>query len=310
MSIADKFRLIKALGSRKIRDFSVSPPMPDHDRKGLAIVCIVRNAAKEIVEWIEFHRRAGVVQFIIYDNGSEDDLEVVLRPYLEARLARMLPWRLSGADADTGRRITAQVAAYAHAITTFGARFERFAFIDVDEFLVPTSAPTLMEAIARAGNPSNMSLPWHMFGHSGHDTRPQGGVVANFTQRAVLPYARPDLLLRHKCIVDPCLVTMVSVHHFHTKDLGDRTANAVGKIVPHSERKHPAFFTSEGIQLNHYYCLSRADLQSKIDRGPVNFATASAYRERVMSKVHEIERSTESDLRALQFNEDIFPTQK
>lgn len=301
MTIADRFRRIKALGSSKIRDFAVNPPAPADDRKGLAIVCILRNAARDVTEWIDFHLRAGVSHVFIYDNASTDGLAATLAPFRDSGIVTLLPWNLAGQDADTGRRITAQVSAYAHAITTFGAHFDRFAFIDVDEFMVPKSAPTLMEAIAKAASPSNMSLPWHMYGHSGHDTRPAGGVVRNFTARAVLPYARPDLLLRFKCIVDPCRVTMVSVHYFRTSDLGDRTANALGRIVPHRARKGADFFTSEGIQLNHYHCMSKADLQAKLARGAVNFASAESYRQRVLSTVAEIERATEPDLAAVDF---------
>jgi hypothetical protein len=301
MTIADRFRRIKALGSHKIRDFAVNPPAPADDRRGLAIVCIVRNAAHDIPEWIDFHLRAGVSHFLIYDNASTDGIAATLGPLRDRGIVTLLPWNLAGQDADTGRRITPQVTAYAHALTTFGGRFEHLAFIDVDEFLVPKSAPTLMEAIAKAGSPSNMSLPWHMFGHGGHETRPPGGVVRNFTARAVLPYARPDLLLHHKCIVDPCRVTMVSVHYFRTSDLGDRTANALGRIVPHAARKSPDFFTSGGIQLNHYHCMSKADLQAKLARGPVNFASAESYRTRVLSTVAEIERATEQDLTAVRF---------
>lgn len=305
MSLKEKLRLIKALGSRKIRDIRVSTPIPTADRGGLAVVCIVRNVAKDIAEWIEFHRRAGVEHFIVYDNGSTDDLETVLFPYTDAGIVRTLPWNLSGQDADTGRHITAQATAYAHAITTFGSHFERIAFIDIDEFLVPKCAPTLMECIAKAGSPSNMSLPWHMFGHSGHATRPEGGVVQNYTQRAVLPYSRPDLLLRYKCIVDPCMVTIVSVHYFETKDMDDRTTNAVGTSVSHSERKKGTFFTSEGIQLNHYYCQSKSEMKEKIERGAVSFASHKVYRDRVISKVQEIERATVSDRCAVEFMSDV-----
>jgi len=71
--------------------------------------------------------------------------------------------------------------------------------------------------------------------------------------------------------------------------------------VPHAARKRPDFFTSGGIQLNHYYCMSRADLSKKIERGPVNFASADDYRKRVLGNVREIERATETDLTAVEF---------
>lgn len=303
MSIKDTLRRIKALGSRKMREFVVTPPEPAPDRHGIAIVALVRNVAPYVAEWIRFHQLAGVRAFLLYDNGSTDGTQDALRPFIESGVAQSFPWRLTGEDADTGRRLSAQVSAFAHAVTTFGGRFERFAFIDIDEFLVPKGHDTLTAAIAAAGNPSNLSLPWHMFGHSGHRTPPEGGVIANYTRRARLPYVRPDLLLRHKCIVDPCEVTLISVHKFHTRDMGSHTANTLGQIVPHHRRKSDSFFTSEGIQLNHYYCLSEAEMWNKINRGAASFASHQTYRERVLTKVKEIERDTEEDLCAILFLE-------
>ena len=58
------------------------------------------------------------------------------------------------------------------------------AFIDADEFLVPKRAATIPEALAHLGEARNVSLPWHMFGRSGHVEPPAGGVLRNYLRRA------------------------------------------------------------------------------------------------------------------------------
>ena len=67
-----------------------------------------------------------------------------------------------------GREIHNQVLAYAHAASNFGGAFRWMAFIDADEFLVPKQAASIPEALAHLGEAVNVSLPWHMFGRSGH----------------------------------------------------------------------------------------------------------------------------------------------
>jgi hypothetical protein len=284
-----------------MRDLEVTPPLPRQGRNGLAIVALIKDVEPYIEEWVDFHMLAGVSHFFLYDNGSTDKTKNKLHSYQSRGHVTALDWRLDGRDADTGRRFTSQVSAFAHAITTFGENFERFAFIDVDEFMFPKSATGLLESIRLSGSPSNMSLPWHMFGHNNYDELPEGGIIKNFTQRAVLPYRRPDILLRFKCIVDPCKVTHVSVHQFCTIDMGRSTSNAVGTICEHEDRRSPNFFTSHGIQLNHYYCLSKNDLRQKIERGAASFADPDTYRRRVLKKVNEIHENLETDTSAQDF---------
>lgn len=294
-------RLIKAVGSRKMRDFEISAPEPESDREGIAVVALVRNVAPYLNEWIRFHQLAGVKHFFIFYNLSTDNTGEKLKEHEARGAVTSFIWNLTGSDADTRRRVSAQVTAYAHAVTAFGAKYRWFAFIDIDEFLVPKGYQTLMEAIEAAGSPSCMSLPWHMFGHSGHKKPPEGGVVRNFTERASLPYRKPDLLLRHKCIADPTKITRINIHLVYTSDMQLTTSNAVGAVISQLNRKEPGFFTSEGIQLNHYYCLSEEEMWEKINRGAANFASADEYKKRVLSKVAEMESLTEADDCAVRF---------
>ena len=53
-------------------------------REGLAFVLIAKNEALYIKEWLDFHIKQGVTNFIIYDNGSTDNFREVLRLYIDA----------------------------------------------------------------------------------------------------------------------------------------------------------------------------------------------------------------------------------
>ena len=53
-------------------------------RKGLAFVLIAKNEASYIKEWLDFHIKQGVTNFIIYDNESTDNFREVLQPYIES----------------------------------------------------------------------------------------------------------------------------------------------------------------------------------------------------------------------------------
>ncbi|MAQ36088.1 glycosyltransferase family 92 protein [Thioclava sp. UBA3469] len=296
-------RKLRALGSRKMRMLRIVPPTPQQDRDGLAIPILVRDVAPYVVEWLQFHHAAGARHFFIYDNGSTDDTLALLQPFVEQGLVTVLPWKLVARDAETGRQFNAQISAFAHAIMTFGMNFQRFAFIDIDEFIVPKHHLTIMDAVYAAGNPVNLSLGWHMFGHSNHETSPLGGVIRNFTQRARLPYKLPTRLLQYKCIVDPCEVTLIHHHEFETLTMRDNSSNAVGKVSPNGKRKSLDYFTSDNLQLNHYFCLSRQETDEKINRGSATFETPEQHRERILKFVREIENETEHDVSAIKFLE-------
>jgi hypothetical protein len=293
-------RRLLALKSRKARYLDVSPPKAMAAGQHIGIACIMRNVAPYIEEWLHFHFLAGVNHVLAYENLSDDTTRKILESYPPDKVT-VIPWALHGSDEGTDRYLSRQVTAYAHAVTTFGASFTRLAFIDVDEFLVPVGHDSIPAALAAIGHHSNLSLPWLMFGHAGHDMRPEGGVLRNYTHRAVTPYEATSPLLRFKCIVDPCRTTTVGVHRFRTTDLGDQTANTRGEIVGNGARKQRGFFATEHLQLNHYYSLSRAETEAKIARGPVANASQAGYAARVREKITEIERRTVEDLSAMDF---------
>jgi hypothetical protein len=285
-------------GLGKIGRIGIAPPRAEPGRHGLAVALIVRNEARHVREWAEFHARAGVRRFLVYDDGCTDATVPILRGTLSDALT-VIPWRQVFSDALMRREIHNQVLAYAHAASNFGGAFRWMAFIDVDEFLIPTRADTLPEALAEAGDCASISLPWHMFGHSGHAEPPEAGVLRSYLRRAADPMSDARGVRAFKCVVDPCALRQVGVHAMGTGD--GMTCNDQGRRVQMKDRDRRDFYSVRNIQLNHYYARSEAELVEKIGRGPNLMAKTPEYGRKVRRTVANIEADEVEDRTALDY---------
>ena len=276
--------------ARSITRIAIDPPKADPARHGLAIVLIVRNEAAHIAEWARFHAAAGVRHFHVYNDGCTDGTIAVLMAAVPG-MVTVIPWHQKFRGG--AREIHNQVLAYAHATRNFGGMYRWMAFIDVDEFLVPTGTD-LNAALGGLAACRSISLPWHMFGRSGHRDAPAGGIVANYTRRN--PDAMSDArgLRNFKMIVDPCHVTALKVHEMWVDGSTD-TCNDAGVRFTAAQRYTRAFYSTDRIQLNHYYTRSDAELRAKIARGPNLTTPDTDHLRRVMRKVAAIEADEVED---------------
>jgi hypothetical protein len=241
-----------------------------------------------------------VARFLVYDNGGTDATIAILRETLPEPALTVVPWAQVVSDARLGREIHNQVLAYAHAASNFGGAFRWMAFIDADEFLVPKRAASIPAALAHLGDARNLSLPWHMFGRSGHAEAPEGGVIKNYLRRARDPMSDVRGVRAFKAIVDPCHLTALRVHAMETDGSG-RTCNDAGVTVEAAAREKPSFYSAEHLQLNHYYTRSEAELAAKIGRGPNLAGKRGEYARKVRRTVANIEADEVEDRAALDY---------
>jgi len=225
----------------------------------LAITAIVKNEGRYLHEWIEFHRLVGVEQIYLYDNGSDDSSAEVLAPFIAEGFVTLIPW------VTFDEQISPQRQAYAHALCNFGPKFRWMAFIDLDEFLFPVSAPDLPSVLSTYEDCSSICVPWFMFGTSGHEMPPSGLVIENYTQRAHFP-PPPERrkLLKWKSIVDPSQV--VAVSNIHMFDLtGGVTGGIDERRMPVSDKAEIAPPPGAIIRINHYYTRSHQEFVTKLN---------------------------------------------
>lgn len=270
----------------------VVPPEPATNRKGIAVAVIVKNEAFYLRDWLTFQALSGVDEVLLYDNGSTDGTVEIARTFDRIPVT-VTPWKLSAWIAKSDMVIAEQELAYAHAIANHGARFRWMAFIDSDEIIVPVVDRSLGEALKPLEGHTNVSLPWVMFGHGGHDYRPEAPFTHAFTQRAA---EHSGALVNFKCIVDPCAVTLVRTHKVETRTHGTETVNDQGVAVSdYKARREPSFRSTARLQLNHYFLRSRADFRAKVEAGDITDAPKAKVAEHRLNLQRQIEAGPVED---------------
>lgn len=250
----------------------------------LTVVAVVKDEP-DLPEWICWHLLAGVDRFLIYDNGSERLRPAeILAPFVDAGFVTVFPYPGHGI----------QFIIYTDALLKagedkWGARW--FAFIDADEFLLPTHRNhTLVEALQSFESEAGVAIHWRMFGSNGHVQRPPGLVIENYTRCAL----RTDP--HTKCIVDPRRVARCFNAHFFTYAPGAKCVDTLGDPVtgPRGSELRPH---EHLLRINHYCVKSKADQALRILRGQVDVHPPNGAHERALVENEENSNAVE-DLRA------------
>lgn len=290
--------MISLFRKRELRAsrIDIKPPTPSRNRSGIAVVAIARNEEKNIHDWLAFHSVAGVSSIFLYDNMSTDRTAQIAQQFKHIPVT-IIPWQLHTIAHSPKMILPRQLLAYCHAICTYGGNFERMAFIDIDEYLVPKTTLSISEAIGHLKDKSNISLPWAMFGHSGHISSPSEADPFAYDLRAE---QSKGPLLNYKCMVDPCKVTQVSTHKFETNDMKGYTSNTM-RTQALNKFRNSNFAVFDHLQLNHYYLRSYEDMQSKISSGAVSGASNEKRARTVLKKKALIDASPVQDHTAKDF---------
>lgn len=233
-------------------------------RKGsLAVVAIIWNEARDLREWIEFQRTVGVSHVYLYDDGSTDHTLEIVAPYVRSAYVTCIPW------SSFIHGVGPQRLAYAHALATFGCEWDWMTFIDLDEFLFPVVADTLPAALQAYEDLPAVVVPWHMYGHGGHDARPAGRVIESYLKRTPFPPpASPTGLLNWKSIVRPTRVIGVDSPHLFVLDDGRRGGYSETRQWIDTQRPEGwENLESRVFRLNHYFTKSREDFLSRRSLG-------------------------------------------
>lgn len=233
--------------------------------KKIAIASIQRNRNKYIVEWLAFHLSVGFNQFYIYCHKTDDGMKETL-----LKISKYYPIEVFVLEMDD----YPQIIAYQHAWNSFGNTVDWMAFIDGDEFLFPTQAATMREALEayESRNLSAIGVFWKCYGSNGHDRDPDGLLLENY------PYHSDNELLdnRHvKSIVRGG--EKVSTNKSHIFDTERGTYDENMRQITHGWMRDltPSYNT---FRINHYVVQSRqffyeikqnmgaADLQAGVKR--------------------------------------------
>lgn len=249
----------------------------------IAICAIFRDEAPYLLEWLAFHRMIGVDLFVLYDNGSSDGGADLVRGSSFARNVTLIDWL----------ERPGQLSAYNHFRVHHAARFAWAAFIDIDEFIIPLAGSSIRPILMRSvyARYAQVLLQWLVFGPSGHERRPEGLVIENYTHRLpetaeasrhVKPIVRPGML----CGID---------HTPHTAECSGPACNSGGaEVLSYAIQPTECH---EVMAVHHYFTKSHEDWQIKRHRGRGD--SLEQYQDRIFSDVAG--EALIEDTRALRF---------
>ncbi|XP_026403245.1 glycosyltransferase family 92 protein RCOM_0530710-like [Papaver somniferum] len=197
-----------------------APSLTGDNKKFLLCACtMVHNVAKFLREWVYYHSKIGVDKFILYDNGSDDNLDEVISKLREEnyQVEKILwPWPKT------------QEAGFSHSATYANATCTWMMYVDVDEFIFspswlhpssssPMSIRSLLPSSSSHHNNQRrvgqISIKCYEFGPSNQRSNPVEGVTQGYS-------CRRKIDSRHKSIVllDGINTSLLNViHHFELK---------------------------------------------------------------------------------------------
>lgn len=230
-------------------------------RHEIAMVSISKNEAPYIKEWIEFHKLVGFSKFYFYDNESEDNTVDILKPYIDSGLVEYTLIKGKGRQLD----------AYNDAIAKHKNECRWMAFLDMDEYLMPTKPfekvyNVVSELIRKAGKgAAGIGVNWCIYGSAHLEKKPKGLIMENFIYRGKSGTETHWGNYHIKTICNPRLVKNYISPHYPIYKLG-------GYNINDSDGKRLwGWFCHDvkwqNLRINHYYCKSREQYIQKISRG-------------------------------------------
>ena len=249
----------------------------------IAVCAIFKDEAPFLLEWLAFHKMIGVDLFFLYDNGSSDGGGELIRRSSFVRNVTLIDWP----------ERPGQLSAYNHFRVNHARRFTWAAFIDIDEYIMPLAGSSIRDILMRkVYQPyAAILLQWLVFGPSGHDRRPDGLVIENYTRR--LP--QTDDASRHvKTLVQTEQLLGID-YTPHAAECSGPACNTRGEhVLPYAIQPTECH---DVMAINHYFTKSLEDWEFKRCRGRGD--SLDPYQERLFSDVAS--QAVIEDTRAVRF---------
>lgn len=235
----------------------------------LGIGAIFKNECPYILEWIAYHRVLGFSRFFIADNNSDDGSTALLASLAAAGVVEHIPFPGQPDKAP-------QLPAYTEILRRHGNEVDWLAFIDADEFFLPTDGSQSMLPFVAEMNAATqiglVAINWATYGSSHQMDAADEPVIERFSQRATRDYIHNH---HYKSLVRTSANPTVrgSPHLFSIKP-GAKTVQTNGAaLVNHAKRGEglSAEVVWDHVRLNHFIVKSRQEFFEK--KGPKGRAT-------------------------------------
>jgi hypothetical protein len=224
------------------------------------IAACTKSEGPNLLEWCCYHILKGAEKITLYDFDHEENSKR-LAGLINVGRVEIIPWTI----------YPAQWQAYSDFIKkNSGYLSMPIAFIDADEFICTPAKVTVAQVLSQMPEHSaGLGIGWRIFGSSGHEKRPEGLVIENYTRRVNYDKNYETFT---KCIVNPRFITAeVNDPHIFFPKPGKEITREDGIPLRWGDHHHrkPEPFPMSKIWLNHYFTKSREDFMIKYNRrGP------------------------------------------
>ncbi|MEZ2238927.1 FkbM family methyltransferase [Microcoleus sp.] len=254
--LADDTRV--SIGFVRLQEIIYSTPKDSLRAKCKLSVCaIMKDEAPYLIEWLEFHKIVGVERFYLYNNNSSDNTLDIVQPYIQSGEVVLHDWPFSYKQ---------QGSAYEHCLASYKQESELIAFIDLDEFLFPTEKENLIEVLEEFDSCPAVVVNMLNFGSSGHEIRPEGLQIENFTKRAednfeenmyVKSIVRPEQIRRPNCTH---FFIPINQESFSVTENKEPLGSSISEKL-----------SVQKLRINHYFTRSKQEAKQKVMRGDAFF---------------------------------------
>lgn len=222
-----------------------------------AIVCIVKNEALYLDEWIQYHNKiCGVEHFYLFNNNSTDNTVEVLDKYIKKGLVTLVNF--------PGNK--RQVDAYNYCIQKYRKYVKYLIIIDADEFIQITEDKNrklyeIVDGLFLEDKVATLGINWCMFGSSHKEKYEARPVMERFLYAGK---KNNESNFYIKSIINPRLSLGFFRAHVARPFPGYISIDCLGNKLEGS-------FTHEvihsPIRLNHYFTKSKEEFALKRGRG-------------------------------------------
>lgn len=237
----------------------------------VALVCIAKNEAPYIQEFISYYTKLGFNNIFIYDNSDNNELKIFNKD-----IVNVIHF------AGTAK----QVPAYNHFLVHYKNFYDYVAFFDCDEFLVLKKHKTIQDFCKEYIPFGGLGINWYLFGNNGNQKYENKPVLERFTKR------RSTMDKHVKTIAKCC--DLLEMHIHNPMKILNGFRNIKGDILtgPFNENWDDSI-----AQLNHYVVKSTEEYAWKIARG-----RATTHKKRNYNDlIHYLEANDFEDKSALEF---------
>ncbi len=272
LGLSFKFQVTISKNKREFIANSKPKPLdnsiePKRNKVYLSIVAIFKDEP-DIIEWIEYHKLAGIERFYLYDNESITDYEKILKPYIDT--GEVVYKKILGKSK--------QRPAYRDAIYRYKNETEWMAIIDLDEYIVPVSTNDIKDFLKDYEDYCGVVVNWLSFDSNGVEKRNKNKSVIDTFTRVYENYNTP-INRTIKSIVKPSKVKLVrSVHaciYKRNEIAVDENFNPIKSNLYFRTNK----VSMNKIRINHYHCKSKEEYLIKINKGFADRTKPRTYEE-------------------------------